>query len=80
MNKNLFLYSFLILTLLSINTNAQQSSRPNIVYIMSDDHAAEAIGIYKSRLAVINPTPNIDRLAKEGMVFKAAFCNNSICT
>jgi arylsulfatase A-like enzyme len=51
--------------------------RPNILYIMSDDHAAQAISCYGSR---INQTPNIDRLAAEGMKFENCFCTNSICT
>jgi len=52
---------------------------PNVLYIMSDDHAAYAIGAYGGRLAALNPTPTIDRLAKEGMLFENAFCTNSIC-
>ncbi|MDF1859604.1 MAG: sulfatase [Verrucomicrobiales bacterium] len=54
-------------------------TRPNILYIMSDDHTAHGIGAYGGRLASLNPTPNIDRLAKEGMLFENAFCTNSIC-
>ncbi|MFB9295974.1 sulfatase family protein [Persicitalea jodogahamensis] len=55
-------------------------ARPNIIYIMSDDHTSQAIGAYGERLASLNPTPNIDKLAKEGMLFENAFCTNSICT
>ncbi len=51
--------------------------RPNILYIMSDDHAAHAIGAYGSR---INRTPQIDRLAREGMRLDRCFAVNSICT
>ena len=47
---------------------------------MSDDHAAHGISAYGSRLAEIAPTPNIDRLAKEGALFTNAFCTNSICS
>lgn len=54
-------------------------AKPNILYIMSDDHTAHAIGAYGGRLAALNPTPTIDRLAKEGMLFENAFCTNSIC-
>ncbi|MCH2584160.1 MAG: sulfatase-like hydrolase/transferase, partial [Planctomycetes bacterium] len=54
--------------------------RPNILFIMSDDHTSQAFGAYGSRLAKLNPTPVIDRLAKEGMLFENCFCNNSICT
>ena len=56
------------------------AERPNILYIMSDDHAADAISAYGSRLAAIAPTPNIDRLAHEGALFTNAFCTNSICS
>ena len=53
---------------------------PNILFIMSDDHTTQAIGVYGSRLANLNPTPNIDALAKNGMRFDRVFCNNAICT
>ena len=66
----------LILLLL---VNAAKAKRPNVLFIMSDDHTAQAIGAYGSRLSKINPTPTIDRLAKEGMLFENAFCSNSIC-
>jgi arylsulfatase A-like enzyme len=54
----------------------RQPEKPNIIYIMSDDHAYQAISAYGS---VINKTPNIDRLANEGMIFQNAFVTNSIC-
>ena len=57
-----------------------QGKKPNILYIMSDDHAAHGISAYGGRLAKIAPTPNLDRLAKEGALFKNAFCTNSICS
>lgn len=59
---------------------AAAADQPNILYIMSDDHAAHAISAYGSRLAEIAPTPNIDRLANEGALFTNAFCTNSICS
>ncbi|ROW02511.1 hypothetical protein VMCG_06003 [Cytospora schulzeri] len=52
-------------------------TRPNIIFIMADDHASKAISAYG---AGINHTPNIDRLATEGMMFKHAYVTNSICT
>lgn len=55
-------------------------NRPNIIYIMSDDHTTQAIGAYGSRLASLNPTPVLDQLAKDGMLFTSVFCTNSICT
>jgi len=51
--------------------------RPNIIYIMSDDHAAHAMTCYGS---VINQTPNMDRIADEGVRLDNCFCTNSICT
>jgi len=51
--------------------------RPNLLFIMSDDHAAHAISAYGSR---INHTPHLDRIAANGMRFDAAFCTNSICS
>lgn len=54
--------------------------QPNILFIMSDDHAAHAISAYRSRLAEIAPTPHIDRLAREGALFTNAYCTNSICS
>jgi uncharacterized sulfatase len=56
------------------------SCRLNILYVMSDDHTSQAIGAYNSRLAPLNPTPTIDRLFREGMVFERAYCVNAICT
>lgn len=55
---------------------ALAGSRPNIIFIFSDDHAPHAISAYGSR---INSTPNIDRLAAEGAIFRASYCGNSIC-
>ncbi|KAI0483260.1 alkaline-phosphatase-like protein [Xylariaceae sp. FL0804] len=52
-------------------------TRPNIMFIMADDHASKAISCYG---AGINHTPNIDRLAKEGMLFNHCYVTNSICT
>ncbi len=55
---------------------AQSPKRPNILFIMSDDHAYQAISAYGSELI---ETPNIDRLANEGMRFSNATVTNSIC-
>ena len=63
-----------------VGANRSEAARPNILYIMSDDHAAHAISAYRGRLAEIAPTPNIDRLATEGALFTNAFCTNSICS
>jgi len=58
----------------------QKSQQPNIIYIMSDDHTAQAFGIYNSRLSSLNPTPALDKIANEGMIFNNCFVTNSICT
>jgi N-acetylglucosamine-6-sulfatase len=59
---------------------ALAADRPNILFIMADDHTTQAFGSYGSRLAKLNPTPVLDRLAAEGIRFDRVFCNNSICT
>src|SRR5947199_593807 len=61
----------------SATTEAATTKRPNILYIMSDDHAAHAVSAYGSK---INKTPQIDRIAKDGMRFVNCFAVNSICT
>ncbi len=53
------------------------ASRPNVLFVMTDDHAAHAISAYGSR---VNETPSLDRLAREGLLFRNAFVTNSICT
>ncbi len=58
---------------------ASAAERPNIVFIFTDDHALEAISAYGTRFNKISPTPNIDRIAKEGMLFERSYCGNSIC-
>jgi len=56
---------------------ALNDGRPNIVFIMTDDHAAHAISAYGSR---VNSTPSLDRLAREGALLRSVFATNSICT
>ena len=63
----------LALLLFSASSIAQ---RPNIIYIMTDDHDADAISAYSKKLI---STPNMDRIAKEGALFSRAFVANSIC-
>ncbi|QDT69089.1 Choline-sulfatase [Planctomycetes bacterium MalM25] len=57
--------------------SAQPNDRPNMIFIMSDDHAYQAISAYGSAL---NKTPNIDRLADEGIRFDRCYVANSICS
>jgi arylsulfatase A-like enzyme len=75
-------FSFAVLLALLIGhpalaAQATTTSRPNILFIMADDHAAHALSSYGSK---INQTPNLDRIAKEGMRFLNCFAANSICT
>ena len=70
----------LLLWMLVAHCSVCTGEQPNILYIMSDDHAAHAISAYGSRLASVAPTPNIDRLAHEGALLSNAFCTNSICS
>ena len=68
--------SFLLITSCKQEAKEQISKKSNIVFIMSDDHAYQAISAYDDRLI---QTPNIDRIAKEGMLFTNASVTNSIC-
>jgi arylsulfatase A-like enzyme len=71
--KGLF---FLFLVLSSFVCMSQPGSRPNVLIIVSDDHAFQAIGAYGGKLM---STPAIDRIAREGAVFNRAYVTNSIC-
>lgn len=66
----------LVFALWGFKSIAQESARPNIIVILTDDHAIQTIGAYGSKYGA---TPNIDRLASEGVLFKKAFVANSIC-
>ena len=57
----------------------QENHRPNILFIMADDHTSQAFGCYGSRLADYAPTQNIDQLRKQGALLQNCFCTNSIC-
>lgn len=72
--KQYLVFGLLFLTATIVNANS--SDRPNILFIMSDDHAWQAISAYGSK---VNKTPNIDRIAKNGMKFNRALVTNSIC-
>ena len=67
-----------LLALSAANAAAQGDQRPNILYIMSDDHAFQAISAYQHPIGRLAPTPNIDRIAQEGMRFDRAFVENSL--
>ncbi len=80
MKKSLSIYLAVLLTVLIYSCSETKPKktpkRPNIVFIMSDDHAYQAISAYDTTLI---RTPNIDRLAHEGMLFTNASVTNSIC-
>lgn len=64
----------------STETTAQKNDeRPNIIYIMADDLTTQAISAYGDIYQDIAPTPNIDRIADEGMLFQNVMCTNAIC-
>lgn len=81
LNKTLFLF-ICVVAVFTFSCTSQkekeqaENTRPNILFIMSDDHAYQAISAYGHGL---NKTPNIDRLAKEGAIFTRATVTNSIC-
>lgn len=55
---------------------AEKDQRPNILFVFADDHGYQALSCYGSK---VNQTPNLDRIAKEGMRFDRCFVTNSIC-
>lgn len=67
---------FIILSLAATLFIEVQGAKPNILFVFTDDHAAHAISAYGSK---INTTPNIDRIANEGMKFERCYVTNSIC-
>jgi arylsulfatase A-like enzyme len=56
-----------------------RTSRPNILFIMSDDHSYNALSCYNGILSKVLPTPNIDRIADQGIRFDNCFVTNSLC-
>nr|WP_302849910.1 sulfatase-like hydrolase/transferase [Polaribacter batillariae] len=62
--------------LVTLSLFSKKAQRPNIIFIMSDDHSVGATGAYGNSLV---PTPNIDRLADQGMIFNNCFNVISIC-
>jgi arylsulfatase A-like enzyme len=74
--KSLLTFFVIFISLCPI---AAAGERPNILFIFTDDHAPHSIGAYDGIYKKLNPTPNIDRLASEGVLFRNSFCTNSIC-
>ncbi|MDP6447445.1 MAG: sulfatase-like hydrolase/transferase, partial [Pirellulaceae bacterium] len=72
---------FLFWSLLAVAaalSNAAHAARPNILFIFTDDHAYQAVGAYDSWLKEHCPTPHIDSLARDGMLFEQCYVTNSI--
>ena len=74
-NYTLFLFLFSLMNVFGFQSNAQTKSRPNILFIPVDDLRPE-LGCYGNKII---KTPNIDRLAKQGVVFKHAYCQRAVC-
>jgi len=82
MYYRLFILFILIISLsrCSWNKKVGDKNKPNILFIMGDDHTAQAISCYKGLFADYTKTFNIDRLASEVIMFNNAFCTNAICS
>ncbi len=74
-----FVSILVVISLIGCNAEKEELQRPNIIFIMADDHAYQAISSYGGSLAELAPTPNIDRLAEAGMRFNHCLVTNSIC-
>ncbi len=76
MKMKIFLGLFILVVLVSCQDKAVETKPPNIIFIMTDDHARSATSCYGSQLMT---TTNIDRIAHNGLQFNNAFVTNSIC-
>ena len=68
-----------ILCLFAASREAIAKDRPNVLFLFTDDHATQALSAYGGPLAELAPTPHLDRLAEEGMLFRKCYVTNSIC-
>ena len=66
-------------TELPSQSETSSKSRPNVIFIFSDDHSYEAVSAYGGRLSQVAPTPNLDRIAQEGIRFDNCFVTNALC-
>ena len=76
-----FFILLIIFTTITENIYCQKDdeNRPNVIFILSDDHTTNAISAYGGLYKDIAPTPNIDRIANEGAILNNTFATNSIC-
>ena len=81
MNRKILWAILLIFAACNEKKEEKQTEKgpPNILFIMADDHAFQAISAYGHELSQLAPTPNIDRIAKNGTIFQNSFCTNAIC-
>ena len=82
MKSHTSLFSLLALVLIGASAPLKigfAADRPNVLFLFTDDHATQAISAYGGALAEIAPTPHLDRLAEEGMLFRKCYVTNSIC-
>lgn len=79
MIRKILLLSLVVWQMSNGQTPKELSVKPNIIFILSDDHATDAISAYSDRFKQIAPTPNIDRIAHEGAILKNTFSTNAIC-
>ena len=79
MTKYFFLISFILSVACKESFQTNRDNRPNIIFIMSDDHTSQAWGIYGGVLENYVINKNIKRLAGDGIILENAFCTNSIC-
>ena len=77
--RSVTLTILLFIVTFTFGQNANKSARPNIVFIMADDHTSQAWGLYGGVLQDYVINKNIKRLANEGALLENAFCTNSIC-
>ena len=77
--KSFIIATILMAFLVSCTSVPKKVEKPNIVFVFTDDHATQAISAYGGILADVAPTPNLDALANEGMLFQRCMVTNSIC-
>jgi len=73
-------FTSILLGLGALASTVSAQKKPNILFIMSDDHTSQAISAYGGELSEVFQTPNIDRIANKGVVFNNCLVTNSICT
>lgn len=73
------IFSVLLTSCNASKSSSAETQKPNVIYIMADDLTMQAISAYGGLFKDIAPTPNIDRLANEGMLFNDVICTNAIC-